>query len=103
MAFFVSSFKADKQIFIKGVNIFSIKCGLNAQFVDQRRFSAAIQLQEGENGDRARKVLTRDGTLEPEYETSSGSRYFPVLFDKEVRIPANVTFGVSAVVSVSIQ
>jgi len=101
--------KADRQIFLKGVNIFSIKCGTTAQYPDQRRFNGAVYLYECDPvmGDRdltrekARKQFSRDGALEPEFETSSGSRFYPVVFDNEIRIPANQTFTICAVVSVA--
>ncbi|XP_021965514.1 BTB/POZ domain-containing protein 6 isoform X2 [Folsomia candida] len=102
--------KSDRQIFLKGVNIFSIKCGVNAQYGDQRRFNGAVYLYECDaavgdrdlaTGEKARKQFTRDGSLESEFETTSGSRFFPVLFDNEVRIPPNQMITVCAVVSVA--
>jgi hypothetical protein len=64
------SFKADRQIFFKGVNIFSIKCGANAQYVEQRRFNGAVYLYETDsagdrdlNREKARKQFTRDNSV----------------------------------------
>jgi len=84
---------------------------MNAQYVDQRRFNGAVYLYEcdANPGDRdlsrekARKQFTRESSLESEHETSSGSRYFPVLFDQELRIPANQMFTISAAVSVNME
>ncbi len=82
--------------------------GVNAQY-DQKRFNGAVYLYECDTaaGDRdltrekARKQFSKDSSLESEFETTSGSRFFPVLLDHEIRIPANQMFTVCAVVSVA--
>lgn len=85
------------------MNIFSLKYGAASN--DPRRFNGAVYVYYEKRTEmdleKGRKMFTRNGSVEADVENYSGEKYFPVLFDQDIRIEPNKRYTVCAVVSVS--
>ncbi|ODN04818.1 BTB/POZ domain-containing protein 6 [Orchesella cincta] len=109
------NFKVDREIFMKGANIFSIRCGVGPlAYASRREFSGALYLSEKEKERHnqqppylARKQFNKVGSLElDESPMTSGTgrrQYYPVMFDSEIRLQAGKHYSVCVVASVSSQ
>ncbi|CAL8109905.1 unnamed protein product [Orchesella dallaii] len=109
------NFKVDREIFMKGANIFSIRCGVGPlAYASRREFSGALYLSEKEKERPhqqppylARKQFNKVGSLElDESPMTSGTgrrQYYPVMFDSEIRVEAEKHYCVCVVASVSSQ
>lgn len=97
----------DRHIFLKGVNIFSIRCGQVVYHGNKRDFSGALYLYEkSTSACEGRKQFNKTGSLEPDESAASingiGRRqYYPVMFDSEIAVSPGKTYTVCVVVSVS--